>query len=437
MIRGQLAPEVDQVDGLEAFLDESIDCASPSPEKSVSIRSRNSSSSSVDDRPRVSFASGTAPPSLTVLAISIPSHEISTSKNCIYYRIDVMKGGRYWCLKRRYSEFVRLRRHLLHYCIERGMYNIEDVFPVLPGRRWIWEKLFYPYDEEHTARRRMKLQEFLRSVAKVCINSHGLMNFLELDTIGLSNQQNFDTEVHEVLPQHSLEHPTDIIATLKQPARRATGRFEPLSPVSPGVDILLNEEDTEGSHVILSPDQKKPGRRATGRFFPEDVEKALQDDSSDDAEKGDVVVASPTSRSTIAQQVEDLLCEGELDDDDIDPIQRPSELTDIDESREIDIRDSSLMERESGISELTENHVVQIKDARQAESFSSSRHLIGDFFINPSRDAESNGDGARVESSSPSPLSPERVSDSSSYSTASGSSIQNPEDAPEPASPLV
>ena len=167
-----------------------------------------------------------------------------------------MKGGRYWCLKRRYSEFVRLRRHLLHYCIERGMYNIEDVFPVLPGRRWIWEKLFYPFDEEHTARRRMKLQEFLRSVAKVCINSHGLMNFLELDTIGLSNQQNFDTEVHEVLPQHSLEHPTDIIATLKQPARRATGRFEPLSPVSPGVDILLNEEDTEGSHVILSPDQK-------------------------------------------------------------------------------------------------------------------------------------------------------------------------------------
>lgn len=78
----------------------------------LSIHSKARSSSARVSR--VSFASGTALPPEARLAVSVPAFALDKGRQCVFYCVQVSFGGRLLQLKRRYSDFHKVRREPAH-----------------------------------------------------------------------------------------------------------------------------------------------------------------------------------------------------------------------------------------------------------------------------------------------------------------------------------
>jgi len=117
---------------------------------------------------RVSWAAGTAPAPEASYAVSIPCWSINKDKKIVYYHIDVSYGGRLLQLKRRYSDFTKLQMGLMSEFEESDNLLAMNAFPVLPSKRWFnFQKWFGRFDETFTEQRRLKLQEYLRTICKL------------------------------------------------------------------------------------------------------------------------------------------------------------------------------------------------------------------------------------------------------------------------------
>lgn len=129
----------------------------------------------------VRWAPGVAPPSETLLAVSITKHEVVRfpSEFVEYTVFAHQRGHPVKVLLRRYRQFSQL-----HAALRREGLVEDGMLPELPKKRWFQQKRWLNHwDEEYNYERRLRLQDYIRCIAKIPIvvkQSDALRKFLDL-----------------------------------------------------------------------------------------------------------------------------------------------------------------------------------------------------------------------------------------------------------------
>eukprot|EP01031_Cornospumella_fuschlensis_P030230 gene30230-36533_t len=155
---------------------------SPAFQKSGSLKSSRSVSPKQPLSKRnkkVSFSADTALPRDDNIALSITKHAYTKELGYTQYTITLLFHGFSWTIYKRYRDFEDFHRQLMS---ENDFMQI--ALPCLPQKRWFErQRWFNRFDETYGIKRRIALQDYMRTLAKmpqIKERSEAFVSFLEM-----------------------------------------------------------------------------------------------------------------------------------------------------------------------------------------------------------------------------------------------------------------